>query len=375
MGNTDEIGKIGLVRSGNIALDFVNGYFPTPQGTGPQVTNVKFAEAINRRGEAINPATQFDSGITDLYATFDFSGFEDQADFTYVWYSNGQEILRDGFAWDSGESGSNWVSAYDEKGLADGFTELEILYNGTSIYRGGVNVGAKSTIEPVNPGTASFGDVTFAEGVDNNNQPQGVNTTFSDVNDVYGFFDYAGMTNGVDWVSRWSYEGETVVETPSTWDAGESGTTWVSISHDSGLPAGKYDLELEVQGEVFQKASFTVQGSGNNTTQNPKEVGVIGTATDRNNSRTKISGAFVVFLQAGKKVQEWIDSDFDDSMILGTATSNDDGTFQLSSTVVPGQSYAVVVVHDDYQPIGVDDWLIPTDTEDPYVLEVTMDHN
>ena len=50
-----------------------------------------------------------------------------------------------------------------------------------------------------------------------------------------------------------------VLETPSTWDGGESGTSWVSIFHPDGLPPGLFELELEVQGELFQTGSFTVQ--------------------------------------------------------------------------------------------------------------------
>jgi S1-C subfamily serine protease len=373
-GNADDIGKIGLVRTGNLALDFVNSYFPNPQGTGAQVTNVRYAEVINRRGEPVNPATQFPSGTTDIYAVFDYSGFADGGDFTYVWYSEGQEIMRDSFAWDGGESGTNWVSTYEDNGLPDGFTELEIIYNGTSIYRSGVMVGDSGPIDPVNPGTASFGDITFAEGVDSNNQPQSVNTSFVDVNEVYAFFDYSGMTNGVDWVARWYYEDQVVLETPSTWSGGESGTSWVSISHPDGLPPGKFDLELEVQGEVFQQGTFTVQDNGNSNNK-PTEVSVTGTVSDRNNTRTKIAGAFIVFLQPGYTVQEWVDEDFTDSMVLGTANSNRSGNFQLSSTVVPGESYSIVVVHDDYQPIAADDWEIPADTGDPYELDVTMDHN
>ena len=372
MGQTDDIGKIGYVRSGDLALDFVDSYFPNPQGTGAQVTNVQYSEVINRRGESINPATQFPSGITDIYAVFNYSGFEDGGDFTYVWYNDGQETQRDSFGWDGGESGSNWVSTYDDNGLADGYTELEIFYNGASIYRGGVTVGEGTPVGPVNPGTASFGDITFAEGLDNNSGPQGINSIFVDVLEVYAFFDYEGMTNGADWVSRWYYEGQLVLETPSTWDGGDSGTSWVSIYHPDGLPAGLFELELEVQGEIFQTGSFTVQDSGIVVAT---EVGVIGTVADQNNSRKKIADAFIIFLQPGYTVQEWVDEDFADSMIQGTASSNRSGEFTLSSTVVPGEYYSIVVVHDDYQPVAVDDWQIPEDTEDPYILEVSMEAN
>jgi hypothetical protein len=370
-GNTDDTGKIGLVRSGNLALDFVNSYFPNPEGTGAQVTNVQYAEVINRRGEAVNPATQFDSGITDIYATFDYSGFEDGGDFVYVWYSEGQEILRDAFAWDGGESGTNWVSTYDDNGLPDGFTELEIIYNGTSIYRGGVVIGEQSVV-PINTGVATFSEITFAENVDDNNQPVGVNTSFVDVNEIFGVFDYEGMTNGVEWTTYWYYEGQLVLETPSTWDSGESGTAWVSIFHPEGLPSGQFELEIEVQGELFQSGSFTIQESG---VVEPTEVGVIGLVIDRNNSRTTISDAFVVFLQPGFTVQDWVDEDFTTDMIHGTASSNRNGEWQLDNTVVPGGLYSVVVLHDDYQPVAVDDWEIPADTADPYELEVSMEAN
>ena len=371
-GNTDEIGKIGLVRDGNLALNFVNSYFPNPQGTGAQVTNVQYAEIINRRGDPVNPATQFDSGITDIYAVFDYVGFADGGDFVYVWYSEGQEILRDSFAWDGGESGTNWVSTYDDNGLPDGYTELEIIYNGEQVYRGGVTIGAVTPVNPVNPGTASFGEFTFADGVDNSNRPQGVNTSFVNVQEVYAFFDYTGMTNGVDWVSRWYYEGQVVLETPSTWSAGESGTSWVSIYHPDGLPPGLFELEVEVQGEIFQSGNFTVQDGG---VVNTPEVSVVGVVLDRNNRRTTISDAFIVFLKPGDTIDDWVNADFTDEMIHGTASSNRNGEFQLDNTVIPGEFYGVVVLHDDYQPVAVDGWQIPEETADPYELEVTMDPN
>ena len=94
-----------------------------------------------------------------------------------------------------------------------------------------------------------------------------------------------------------------------------------------------------------------------------------------NNSRTTISDAFIVFLQPGFTIQEWVDEDFTDTMIHGTANSNRRGEWQLDNTVVPGEFYSIVVVHDDYQAIAVDDWQIPEDTGDPYELEVSMERS
>jgi hypothetical protein len=247
---------------------------------------------------------------------------------------------------------------------------LEIIYEGTSIYRGGVMIG-EGTVGPVNPGNASIGEITFAEEVDNNNQPIGANTTFVNVGEIFGVFDYQGMTNGAEWTTYWYYNGQLVLETPSTWDAGESGTAWASIFHPDGLPAGLFELEIEVQGELFQSGSFTVQDGGTPVTID--EVGMIGVVIDRNNTRTTISDAFIVLLQPGFTVQDWVDADFAADMIHGSAASNRRGEWQLDAKVVPGEFYSVIVLHDDYKPVAVDDWQIPADTPDPYELEVSMD--
>ncbi len=373
-GNTDDIGKIGLVRSGNLAVDFVNGYFPNPSGPGPSVNNVQYAEVIDRSGAPVNPDVQFASGITDIYAVFDYTNFEDGKTLTYIWYTDGQESVRDSFPWDGGESGTSWVSTYNDNGMADGFTEMELVFDGTSVYRGGVMIGSGDGPGPgpVDVGTASFGPIVFAEDVAGE-QPVGENTIFGEIQEVLAFFDYAGMTNGVSWTSRWYYEDQEVLATTETWSGGESGNYYISIYHPDGLPPGRFDLELEVDGEVIQTGAFTVQtGTGPAPVE---EVDVIGVVLDANNSRNTISDAFIIFLQPGYTVNEWVDEDFPDAMVHATASSNRRGEFQLSNTVIPGEYYSVVVVHDDYQPVSVDDWQIPADTPDPYELEVTMDPN
>jgi hypothetical protein len=131
-------------------------------------------------------------------------------------------------------------------------------------------------------------------------------------------------------------------------------------------------LELYVEEELLQSGSFTMQGS---SAPEPDEVNVIGVVLDRDNSRQAVEGALIVFLLPGVTVDEWIEADFPDDMVHGTAASNSDGEFQLDTTVVPGEFYGVVVVHDDYEPIAVDDHEIPPDTADPYELEVTLERS
>lgn len=367
-GNTDEMGKIGLVRTGNLALAFVKGYFPNPVGNGAQITRVQYAEAVNRRGEPLNPAVKFGAGITDLYAVFDYVGLEDGKDMTFIWYLDGGEILRDSFTWDGGASGSSWSSVYNDNGLDSGFTELEIIFDGVSLYRGGVMVGEGNGPTPVDLNPA-IGEITFAEDIAND-EPVNANTTFSGVDVVYALFDFSGMSNGAAWKTTWYLDDRMVLDDEYIWDAGEEGTNYVSLSHPDGLPVGRYTLELSVEGDVLQSGSFTVQESD---TPQPKEISVIGVVHDRNNSRTLISGALIVFLTPGTSIQEWIDADFADNLVHASGTSNRRGEFQLDNTVTPGESYSVVVVHDDYEPIAADDHQIPEDATDPYELDVAMD--
>jgi hypothetical protein len=362
----DDAGSLGLVRTGNIALEFVRSYFPSSGGDGPSVTNVQFAEAINRRGRAINPGVRFVGGITDLYAVFDHAKFKNGAPFTYVWYRDGFESARDSFAWDSGADGTSWVSLYNDEGLADGFVEVELIYDGQSLYRGGVVIGEVNQRAPASQPV--FGPITFAQDIQGG-QPVNAGTVFSDLYEIYAFFDYSGMTNGAEWRTRWLVDGQEVLSSPAVWDAGESGGYYVSLSHDYGLPAADYMLELYIEDDLAQSGGFEVTETDQPAAQ---PINLIGVVSDEDNSRQLISGALIIFLQPGVTIDNWIDADFPDDMIYGSGTSNRRGRYQLDAKVMPGESYSVVVLHDDYRSITVDDFLIEPDSTDPYELEITM---
>lgn len=366
-----EMATIGRLRIGNIALGFVNSYFPEQPGSGPRITDVQYSPSINRRGQPVNAATAFPNGTTDLYAVFSYTGFSDGRPLTYIWYRDGLEITRDSFAWDGGDSGSSWVSIYNEQGLANGFTELQLVFDGTALYRGGVMVGPGTTPSRNQNTNASFGAITFAEGIEGN-QPVGPATTFSGVNEVFAFFSYQGMSNGLNWMTRWYYNGQPVLERPGLWESGATGNYFVSLSHPDGLPTGQFKLELYIQDRLVQEGTFSVQDAGR---RGPRDVGLIGTVVDANNRRNAVSGALIVFLKPGNTVGQWVAQDFPDSMVHGTATSNRRGEFQLSARVVPGEFYSIVVVHDDYYPITVDNFQIPADAQDPHELTASMDPN
>ena len=179
------------------------------------------------------------------------------------------------------------------------------------------------------------------------------------------------MTNGTAWMTRWYLDGRNVLEQEAVWDSGESGSYFVSLTHPDGLPTGDYELELYIDGELEQSNTFTILDLGKPLARN---INVIGSVLDQDNRRTKISGALIIFLKPGVSMDDWIDSDFAEDMIHGSGTTNRRGIFQLDTTAVPGETYAIAVVHDDYQPITVDGFQIPQDSDDPFELDITMQH-
>jgi serine protease Do len=375
-GRVDEGGSINLVRNGNLALRFFNSYFPQPVSDGPQITRVQFAEAVNRRNQPINPGVRFASGITDLYAVFDYTGFTDGQNVTTIWYVDGFEVFRDAFPWDGGASGTSWTSIYNDDGLEDGFIELEIQYASQRLYRGGVIVGEGNGPGPdpgpgptPDPAGASFGPIVFAADM-SNDQPVNVGTSFSGIQRIYAFFDFRGMRNGMEWGSNWYLDGEQVLSDTYIWEGGQSGSTWVTLSHPQGLPPGEFRLELLIEGQVSQTNSFIVTRS-----QQPvvNQINVIGTVRDLDNRRQRISGALVIFLKPGVTIDQWVAGDFQDSEVHGTGTSNARGDFQLSAKVTPGEAYSIVVLHDEYKPVAGDAFRIPADAVDPYELDIEME--
>ena len=59
-------------------------------------------------------------------------------------------------------------------------------------------------------------------------------------------------------------------------------------------------------------------------------------------------------------------------MILAQGTTDRNGEYQLDKKVERGVSYSVVVYRDGYETVTADEYEIPADAEDPYVLDATM---
>ena len=368
-----DLGMIGFVRDGNLAMEWVRRVLlsePSPaqaDPTAPAVLNVQYAKSIDSRGKARKPGVRFDSGIDTIYATFDYLNFANGSKFEFAWYRDGFQIFSDGVVWDAGKEGATWVNIYDEDELADGFYELEIKYDGSQIYRDGVVVG---TAQPA--ASASFGSITFAEGVTDDDKPINPGTNFAELSEIYAFFPVNGVENGTKWSRRWYIDGENVSEGEDVWKLGVVDSSWINLSaNDGDLPVGRYRLELLIEDKVVQSGEMDIVEP---VARAPKiaDVTVVGIVTEADNRRRTVSGATIFFLNPGVATQAFAD-DPQKGLIFAQGVSDDNGEYQLDVKLTPGTAYGVVVYKEGYKIVQADDFEIPIDATNPYEVTVTME--
>jgi serine protease Do len=125
--------------------------------------------------------------------------------------------------------------------------------------------GPEKGPSPPPSGEARFHNLVFAPDVTANDQPTQIVTQLpSGATDIYAFWDYSGMADGVMWEARWYYNGEfeeDASQPPQPWQGGERGNWWVSIYNSAGLADGTYRVELYVQGEKLLEGSVAVGGA------------------------------------------------------------------------------------------------------------------
>jgi hypothetical protein len=258
------------------------------------------------------------------------------------------------------------VNLYDENGLDDGFYEVEISVDGDNVYRGGVMVGEGQT-----SGSGSFGPITFAEDVDSNDEPVNPGTVFSEVDEIYAFFNVNELDNGTKWTRQWSLDGEIVSSQDSVWSEGDVDYTWISLYSDDGLPPGGYQLELLIEDEIAQSATMEIVETANSSTTD-RGVIVNGTVTSADRRGRPIDGAAIYFLVPGVSVDDFID-DPQDSDIYASGVSDRDGYYQLDRNLTPGELYGVVVYKEGYRLVAVDDYQLDPDATSPWSIDVTME--
>ena len=106
-----------------------------------QFEPLTFGSGLDKEGFVTGIADQFPQTTSILYAQLKYTGMITESTWMARWLLNGQEYLTTVYpTWDYGESGSAWVSVYNNAGLNSGTYHLDIFVDGQLMGSGGVVV-------------------------------------------------------------------------------------------------------------------------------------------------------------------------------------------------------------------------------------------
>jgi S1-C subfamily serine protease len=323
---------------------------------GPTFRNVVFSDQVTSEDEPVDPGYLLPAGATEVYAFFDYENMKGQDEWTQTWYVDGEEAYTESGRWPESGDGSFWTSVSSRSGLGPGRYRLELdiedELKATSDFWVVGETGGKT-------GGASFGEITFAEGVTRRGDPVDETDEFpSAMEQVHIFSDYEGMQDGLDFVEVWYIDDVKVLELPYEWEWGDEGTFHDFIYSSSGtLPDGAYTVELSVEGQVLQSGEATV-GQGRTTRPPKKEEpeGVIleGYVKDADTMRG-IRGALFIVLKPDVLLRDF---EWDESQVLTLGETDRNGYFQLEDPLDPDGEFSIIVAAKEYEPVGEDGILV-----------------
>jgi len=154
--------RLELYIEGDLAATsdcLVGGGSSSGNGDGGEFFGpITFAEDVDRNDNPVDPGTTFDSGLTAIYAFFDYVGMEDGWEWVRRWYIDGELVLENEESWEGGDEGEWWVGVNNgNNALPDGEYMLELLVENQVVQEGSCTIGESSGPTPPTPTTG--GDV------------------------------------------------------------------------------------------------------------------------------------------------------------------------------------------------------------------------
>lgn len=229
---------------------------PAPAGR-PRLSNLQFSTGVSESDQPTNLVTSLPSGSRSLYLFFDYENMVDGTPWEVRMLLDGQEVPGVGLAeqpWPGGPAGNWWVG-WNDTDFPDGAYTFQVLADGQQLAAADIQIGGRAQAAP------AFSNILFSQQVNSRGEPVEPTRLFpAGVKQLYAFFDYENMTNGMEWTRTWLYEGEVAATTTERWEEGGAGQYQLEVTSDEGLDAGNWRLELAIQGELAARADFTVAG-------------------------------------------------------------------------------------------------------------------
>ena len=162
--------RISLERPINLAYELIRKaqvtepgqpITPAKGGTTPTTTTgdagdavwseFTFATEVDSDYNPIGATDTFESGVSTVYAVYQYEGMDDGQAWSRTWYLDGEAVLSQDETWDGGESGNGWLNIYNNGGLPDGAYDLVIWVGGEEVQEGSFTIGQPGSTLPVQP--------------------------------------------------------------------------------------------------------------------------------------------------------------------------------------------------------------------------------
>ncbi len=340
--------------------------------TEPQFSDIVFG-LLDENGNLVGTNYVLPEGSA-IQARFNYLYMTPETTWSYIWYFEGQEVLRDTLAWAGDEQGV-WVMPAGGD-FYPGQYRLELYIEGT------LSATADFVIAGGAEGYSSaiFSDFRFTD-----EQIEGVPTGAvrndfpSEIPRLYVFFNWRLIAPGTLWTRRWLVDGDVLFEVTEPWDAESTGENYfVGLQSLQTLPDATYTFEIVIA-NVTQASVSAKVGLG----QLPVEAfasaeGVLmtGRITDAETGQG-IPGALFIVLQAEYSVEDFL---WDRAQVLDASLADSQGYFRIARLLPRGTReepllYSVLVRAEGYLPLSADGIVVDTDTRSPVVINVALSRN
>ncbi|MCD4687516.1 MAG: serine protease, partial [Anaerolineae bacterium] len=314
----------------------------------PQFTDIVFG-VLDDSGNLAGTSYVLPEGSA-IQARFNYRNMQPDASWSYIWYFNGQELLRDTIAWEGDTQGAFVMPAAGE--FLPGPYRLELYVNNALsatadfVIAGGAEVYTTQIFS-----NFEFTDAQIA-GI-----PTGtIRTDFPDrPQELYVFFDWRLLAPGTPWTRRWLVDDETLFEITEPWDANTSGADYyVGLRSLDLLPDATYTFEIILANVVQARVEAKI-GLGQlraEEFESAEGVQMIGRITDAETG-LGIPGAIFIVLLSEYSVEDFL---WQEAQVLGFSLADSNGYFQVEELLERGSLqedvlYSVVVRAEGYLPV------------------------
>lgn len=338
----------------------------------PQFTDVVFG-FLNPDGNLVGTGYLLPEGSA-IQARFNYRNMTPGISWSYIWYFERSELLRDTQAWE-GEAQGVWIMPAAGE-FMPGQYRLELyVENALSATADFVVAGGAQAT-----GTLIFSNFRFT-----NEQISGVPTGSirsefpAGVEQLYAFFNWRLLAPGTSWTRRWLVDGDVLFEVTEPWNAPSEGEDFfLGLDSLAALPDGTYGVEILISnisvGTVTAKVGLGQLPVG--VFASAAGVQISGRITDAETGQG-IPGAMFLVLQSEFSVEDFL---WTQSQVLGVSLADSEGRFLVSSLLPRGTDedpllYSVLVRAEGYLPVSADGIIVGESTESPVTINVELSRN